>query len=456
MGFDSHGRDRVACGVVPDHLFQNAETMENRAMTLSAPAPGRILLFVSALLAAAAPAAAQDLLLRPDRVFDGHAVHPGWVVRVHGDRIAAAGPAASVDAAGARVIELPGATLLPGLIDGHTHMFLHPYDEVSWNDQVLKESRAERTLRAGNHARATLMAGFTTARDLGTEGAGYADAGLKTAIEKGVIAGPRLLIATKAIVATGSYGPKGFVPELDMLLGAEEADGPTMARVVRDQIGHGADWVKVYADYGWGPGGRAMPTFTEGELRTAVEVAGSSGRRISAHASTPEGMRRATLAGAATIEHGDGGTPEIFRLMAERGVALCPTLAASEAIARYRGWPPGSSPEPERIRQSRESFRAALAAGVPMCLGGDTGVFSHGDNAREAELMAEYGMPALDVLRAGTSGNATILGLDDRGVVESGRLADLVAVAGDPSQDIRALRSVRFVMKGGEIVRAEE
>ncbi len=425
-------------------------------MKLIAAAPGRSLLLPFALVCAAGPAAAQQILLRPDRVFDGHAIHAGWVVLVDGDRVAAVGPADRIDAGGARVTDLPGTTLLPGLIDGHVHMFLHPYDEVAWNDQVLKESRAERTLRAGNHARATLMAGFTTARDLGTEGAGYADAGLRTAIAKGVVEGPRLLIATKAIVATGSYGPKGYVPELDMLLGAEEADGPTMAHVVRDQIGHGADWVKVYADYGWGPGGQAMPTFTEAEIQTAVEVAESSGRHVSAHASTAEGMRRATLAGVATIEHGDGGTPEVFRLMAERGVALCPTLAASEAVARYRGWTPGSKPEPERIRQSRESFRAALDAGVPMCLGGDTGVFSHGDNAREAELMAEYGMPVLDVLRAATSGNAEILDLGDRGVIEPGRLADLVAVRGDPSEDITALRQVRFVMKGGRVVRSGE
>jgi imidazolonepropionase-like amidohydrolase len=301
------------------------------------------------------------------------------------------------------------------------------------------------------HALATLRAGFTTARDLGTEGAGWADSGVKEAIEKGVIEGPRMLIATKAIVATGSYGPKGYAPELDMLLGAEPADGPDLARVVREQIGHGADWVKVYADYRWGPNGEARPTFTESELRTIVVVAASSGRRVSAHAATAEGMRRAVMAGVATIEHGDGGTPEVFRLMAERGVGLCPTLAASAAVSRYAGWD-GGDPEPERVRQSRASFRAALDAGVPMCVGGDTGVFSHGDNAWEAELMAECGMPVMDVLHAATAGNAAILGLDDRGSIAPGLLADLVAVDGDPSRDIHALRSVRLVVKGGRVV----
>ncbi len=411
--------------------------------------PGALLLCLSVAL----PAAAQEpvTLIRADRVFDGRDMHEGWAVAVQGERIVAVGPAADVEAGGATVVDLPGTTLLPGLIEGHSHMFLHPYDEVAWNDQVLVESRAERTIRAARHAEATLRAGFTTARDLGTEGAGYADQGLKDAIEKGVIVGPRLLIATKAIVATGSYGPRGFAPELDILLGAEAADAADLVRVVRDQIGHGADWVKVYADYRWGPGGAAMPTFTEAELRTIVETAASSGRKVSAHAATAEGMRRATRAGVATIEHGDGGTPEVFRLMAERGVGLCPTLAASYEIARYGGWNPGASPEPARVRDSRASFEAALAAGVPMCLGGDVGVFDHGENALEAELMVQYGMEPLAVLRAATSGNAAMLDTPDRGTIAPGQLADLVAVAGDPSTDIARLRQVRWVMKGGRV-----
>jgi imidazolonepropionase-like amidohydrolase len=428
-------------------------------MTDRLPTPRRtpprrvaVLTLVSCLISPAVPAVAQRLLVRPDRVFDGIEMHAGWVVLVDGNRIAAAGPADRVEGGGAAVVDLPGTTLLPGLIEGHTHLFLHPYDEVAWNDQVLIESRAERAIRAAVHAGATLRAGFTTARDLGTEGAGYADQGVEDAIRKGVIEGPRLLIASKAIVATGSYGPKGFAPELDVILGAEPADAADLVRVVRDQIGHGADWVKVYADYRWGPDGEAAPTFSEAELRTIVETAASSGRRVAAHASTAEAMRRATLAGVATIEHGYGGTPEVLRLMAERGVGLCPTLAASYEVTRYGGWVPGQGPEPDRIRESRESFQAALEAGVPLCLGGDAGVFDHGDNAFEAELMVEYGMAPVDVLRAATTGNAALLGLDDRGAIRPGLLADLVAVEGDPSAEIDRLRAVRWVMKDGAVV----
>jgi imidazolonepropionase-like amidohydrolase len=340
------------------------------------------------------------------------------------------------------------------MIEGHTHLFLHPYDETTWNDQVLKESLSLRTARAVNHARATLEAGFTTARDLGTEGAGYADAGLKQAIAQGIIPGPRLLIASKAIVATGSYGPKGFADEWGVPQGAEEADGVEgLTRVARAQIGHGADVIKVYADYRWGPNGEARPTFSENELRTLVEVAASSGRQVVAHAATAEGMRRATLAGVATIEHGDGGTPEIFQLMAERGVALCPTLAAVEATARYAGWREGM-PRTPRLEQKRASLSAARSAGVAICVGGDAGVYAHGTNAWEMELLVAYGMSAPSVLRAATSGNARLLGLESRlGTIQPGRLADLVAVTGDPTREIRAVRDVRMVLQGGRVIR---
>jgi imidazolonepropionase-like amidohydrolase len=410
-----------------------------------------ILLAPAAPVAAAPPAAA--ILIRPARLFDGvdPRPHAGWAVRVRGDRIEKVGPdlAAPADA---QIVELPGATLMPGMIEGHSHLFLHPYDETSWDDQVLKEPLALRTARAINHARATLWAGFTTTRDLGTEGAGYADVGLKQAIEQGIAEGPRMLVATRAIVATGAYGPKIAEPDF-VARGAQEADGPALVTAVRHQISAGADWVKLYGDYRWRPAEPSRATFSVEELQAAVAAAHSAGRKVAVHAGTPEGMRRAILAGVDTIEHGDEGTPEIFRLMKARGIALCPTLAATDAIARYRGWN-GAAPAPAAVAAKRASFAAALAAGVSLCMGGDSGVFAHGDNAREMELMAAGGMPPADVLIAAASGNAGIFGLDDRGVVKPGLLADLVAVEGDPTVDISAVRRDRLVMKGGRLVRA--
>lgn len=423
--------------------------------------PSPILAALAFLLPTVTSLLGQEVtILHPAAVFDGESgtLHRDWVVRIEGTRIAASGTSSQVRApADAQVVDLPGLTLLPGLIEGHAHLLLHPYDETSWTDQVLLESLAERTARGVVHAEKSLMAGITTLRDLGTEGAGYADVGLKAAIDKGVIPGPRLIVTTRAIVATGSYNPKG-APEWHLPKGAEEADGyDDLIRVARDQIGRGADWVKVYADYRWGPDGTAQPTFTEQELRTVVEVAESSGRQVAAHATTAESMRRSVAAGIRTIEHGDGGTREVFRLMAERGVALCPTLAAGEAYAMYAGWRKGVDPDPERVTRKKESFRLALEEGVPMCFGGDVGVFDHGDNVWELELMVEYGMPTLDALFSATSGNARIFGLDeDRGKVEPGYLADLIAVDGDPTADISALRRVAFVMKGGVVYKGPQ
>jgi imidazolonepropionase-like amidohydrolase len=394
------------------------------------------------------------VVIRPARVFDGESMHEGWAVRVRGERIEAVGPASTVSAADAETIELPGTTLLPGLIEGHSHVLLHPYNEASWNDQVLKESAGLRIARATAHLRQSLMAGFTTLRDLGTEGAGYADAELKQAVEQGIVPGPRLLVSTRAIVATGSYGPKGYALSWQVPQGAEEADDTSLVRVVRDQIGHGADWVKVYADYRWGPRGEAAPTFSIDELTRIVDTARSSGRPVAAHASTAEGMRRAVLAGVETIEHGDGGTADVFRLMAERKVALCPTLAAGDAVAQYGGWKKGIDAEPARLARKRASFKAALDAGVTILSGSDVGVFTHGDNARELALMVDYGMPPTDVLKSATSTAARILHLDDQlGHVRSGQLADVIAVDGDPTQDISALTRVRLVIKGGVVYR---
>jgi imidazolonepropionase-like amidohydrolase len=392
-------------------------------------------------------------LFKADRVFDGEQMHNDWVVLVKGNHIEQAGTMSFKLPANTRIIELKGSTLLPGLIEGHAHLFLHPYNEVSWNDQVIKESRAERTARAVTHARATLLAGFTTVRDLGTEGAQYDDDGLKRAIEKGIIPGPRMIIATKAIVAHGAYGPNLDNADLDLPQGASEVGNKEeLEKEIRTQIAKGADLIKIYADYRWGLNHAAAPTFTVEELSMAVALAKSSGRPVVTHATTQEGMRRSIAAGVTTIEHGDEGTEEIFRLMKEKNIALCPTLAAGDAVAQYGGWKKGTDPEPARVAAKRKSFAAALQSGVTICMGGDVGVYTHGDNAREMEMMVDYGMKPMDVLRSATSVNATVFGYADKiGRIKKGLLADLVIVAGDPSTSIQDIRRVLFVMKDGKI-----
>ena len=414
----------------------------------------RLILLLTAVLFAA-PALADTILLRPARVFDGvdPQPHVGWQVLVEGDKIAAVGPNVAAPA-GARTVDLPGTTLTPGLIEGHSHLFLHPYNEAKWDDQVLHEPLALRTARAVVHAEKTLMAGFTTERDLGTEGAGYADVGLKQAINQGIVPGPRLLVATRANVARGAYGPKGFEPGVTIPQGAEEISGADeMTRAARDQIAAGADVIKMYADYHYLPGEPSRPTMTEAEMAAGVAVAHDAGRLAAAHATTAEGMRRAALAGVDTIEHGYGGTPAVFKLMHDKGIALCPTLGASEAYARYfQGWN-GQEPAPESVQENRRSFQLAMKSGVPICMGGDVGVFAHGKNWLEMEAMQRAGMPAAQVMIAATSGNARILHLSDRGQVKPGLLADLVAIDGDPTRDVSAAEHVRFVMKGGEVVR---
>ena len=401
-------------------------------------------------------------LLVPARVWDGSVEktgvaakpHEGWAILVRGERITAVGPRAQLNVPeGATVLELPGTTILPGLIEGHSHLLLHPYNETSWDDQVLREPEALRVARAVNHAKATLLAGFTTIRDLGTEGAGYADVGLKAAINQGIIPGPRMIVTTRAIVGLGEYGPKGFSTDItdEIPQGAEEVSGPeSIGRVVRDQIKHGADWIKVYADYRWGPNGEVRPGFTQDELKLIVDIANSSGRPVVAHASSEEGMRRAVMAGVRSIEHGDNGTPAIWKLMKEKGVYFCPTVAAGEAQLEQRGAYKMGDPLPASLKAKQITTKAALDAGVRICNGSDVGVFRHGDNAKELELLVLYGLTPSQALLAATVTDAAMLGMEDRiGSIKPGLLADLIAVTGDPTQDITALRKVELVMKGG-------
>ena len=401
--------------------------------------------------------AQQTYLITADRLFDGETIHTDWALLVEGNKIIAVGPKQGIKAPkDAIVVNYSNSTVMPGMIEGHSHLLLYPYNITDWDTQVLKETDSYRTARATVHAKNTLLAGFTTARDLGTEGAGYSDVSLKRAINEGIIIGPRLMVAGRAIVSTGSYGPKGYDTDQQIMLGAEPADGNDLIRVVRDQIGKGADFIKIYADYRWGINGEDKPSFTLDELKLINEVTRSSGRVMVCHAKSKEAIRRAVLAGAETIEHGDFIDVEMGKLMKEHNVTYIPTVSAVDVISQYRGWKKGVTEPPANVLNKRKSFKEAIASGVAIGMGGDVGVFPHGENASEMELMVEYGLPVMDALKAATSINSRAFHLDDRlGFLKPGFLADVVVVTGDPSKNISDVKKVKFVMKEGVVYRKD-
>jgi imidazolonepropionase-like amidohydrolase len=400
-------------------------------------------------------------LLIPEQTWSDGKTHRGWCVLIEGERIAAVGSRQSIgDVSDCETIELPGCTLLPGLMDLHSHLFLHPYNETSWDDQVLKETEAYRTARAVANAEATLMAGFTTLRDLGTEGAGYADVSLKRAIDEGIVKGPSLFVAGRAIVATGAYGParRNYRSDCCFPQGALEASGvDEMVRAVRIEAAQGADWIKLYGDYRVGPNGETRATFSQEELNAAVAAAHDLGRPVAVHAMTDEAMQRAARAGVQTIEHGYGGSRETFALMWRNNVAFLPTLTVSEALSEYfRGYVPGESDPTESMQMAERGFRNALAEGVTIGCGSDVGPYPHGENARELVWMTRLGMSPAQALAAATSVNATILGKEkELGSIKQGFLADVIAVSGNPPSEIATLSQVRLVMKHGSIVRRD-